>query len=179
MSAYLDGVTKAKQKYVAAKVTLEQRLRESLKDELHSMKTQVDIAVRYAADNGHSKAEILRALGTKDYHTVYGALKRTEGVAEIMGINPLDSVYSYYRETEMVHVKYLNHGPQLINGSATFKFRNFDDGMKLFLSEDKLWNEDYTVRNEVVAVLDQVEQGFYYDEAVEWIAGQTNRDAGF
>ena len=179
MSAYLDGVTKAKQKYVAAKITLEQRLRESLKDELHSMKTQVDIAVRYAADNGHSKAEILRALGTKDYHTVYAALKRTEGVAEIMGINPLDSVYSYDKESDMVHVNYLNHGPHTISGSATFRFRNFDDGKKLFLSEDKLWSEDYTVRNEVVAVLDQVDHGFYYKEAIDWMSEQTHSSAGF
>jgi hypothetical protein len=79
-NARLDAVSKAKQAYVLAKSTLEQRLREQMKTELANIQTQMDIAVRYAFDAGESKADILRALGTKDYGTLNASLERTQGV---------------------------------------------------------------------------------------------------
>jgi|GEM_PF-5731293 len=172
MSAYLDAVSKAKQRYVAAKITLEQRLRTQLKEEMHSLQTQVDIAVRYAFDNHSSKADIMRALGTKDYHTVYASLDRTKHIEEITGENPLDSVYSYDPETKLLEVTYVNHGPKDITGTASFKFAEFDDGKKFFLSQTALWNDDYTERNGVVAALDQTDSGHYYDEALVWLSGK-------
>jgi predicted PP-loop superfamily ATPase len=62
-SARLSAVNKAKQAYVMAKTTLEQRLREQMREELSNLQTQIDIAVRYAYDSGESKADILRAMG--------------------------------------------------------------------------------------------------------------------
>lgn len=169
MNARLDAVSKAKQAYVLAKTTLEQRLREQMKEELANIQTQIDIAVRFAHDSGESGADILRALGTRNYNTLYESLERTSSVSEIVGVNPLDSVYSI-DESGVLTVTYDRHGPQKYSGRASFNVKKLDDGSYLFLSLDKLWSDDYTTRNDVVAVLDGVKDGYYYEELVEWIA---------
>lgn len=167
---HLDAVTKARSAYVLARTTLEARLREQLKRELANLQTQVDIAVRYAHDAGASKASILRSMGIKDFNTLKSSLERTEGVVEVVGVDPLDSVYSYDPDTRELDVNYHNHGPESIVGSARFTYKEFDDGKKFFLSHEGLYNEDFTKRNDVVAVLDQKDYGFYYEEAIAWLA---------
>ena len=167
-SARLDAVNKAKQAYVMAKTTLEQRLREQMREELANLQTQIDIAVRYAYDSGESKADILRSLGTKHYGTLNDSLDRTQRVAEIVGVNPLDSIYTMM-DSETVVVSYDKHGPSGYSGEASFTVKKLDDGSYLFLSLDPLWSDDYRTRNDVVAVLDGVKDGFYYEELVEWI----------
>lgn len=164
----LDAVMKAKQAYTMARTSLENRLREQLQAELNNLQTQIDIAVRYAYDSGESKADILRALGTKDYHTVNGCLERTSGVTEIVGADPLDSVYTMM-DSETLVVSYDKHGPNKYSGEASFNIKKLDNGGYLFLSLDPLWSEDYTVRNDVVAALDGKTDGFYYEELVQWL----------
>jgi hypothetical protein len=172
VNARLDAISKAKQAYVLAKTTLEQRLREQIKSELANMQTQMDIAIRYAYDSGESKANILRALGTKDYNTLNESLKRTSGVTEVVGDDPLANVYSLMGE-DMLVVTYDSHGPNKYSGEATFNIKRLDDGNILLLSLDSLWSEDYKTRNDVVAVLDGKTDGYYYDEAVEWLTSVT------
>lgn len=169
IDAKLDAITKARSSYVLARTTLESRLRDELKKELSNLQTQVDIAVRYAHDSGASKASILRAMGIKDYGTVKASLGRTEGVAEVVGVSPLDSVYTFDLHTGEFVVNYNNHGPSMITGTAVFDFRILDDGTKWFMSKTPLWNEDFTIRNDVVAVLDNRQSGDYYEEALEWV----------
>jgi len=171
MSARLDAVTKAKQAYVMAKSTLEARLRDQLRNEMSNLQTQIDIAVRYAYDSGEKKAEILRALGTKDYGTLNESLERTQAVTEIVGRDPLDSVYSFFGE-DVVFASYENHGPKGYSGEASFTIKKLDDGSYLFLSLDPLWSEDYKTRNDAVAALDGVKDGFYYEELVSWLTKQ-------
>ena len=170
LEQHLDAVTKARAAYVLARTTLENKLREQLKAELANLQTQVDIAVRYAHDAGATKSSILRSMGVKDFNTLTKSLERTEAGTEIVGVDPLDSVYSYNPETQELDVNYLNHGPDHIIGSARFTYREFDDGKKFFLSHEGLYNEDFTKRNDVVAVLDQKDYGFYYEEAIAWLA---------
>lgn len=172
MNARLDAVSKAKQAYVLARTTLEQRLRESLAQELANLATQVDLAVRYAHDAGESKASIMRSLGTKDYHTLNASLERTLLVSEIVGDDPLDKVYDFDTEAGTLSVTYANHGPSAITGIAFFDVKKMDDGSTWFMSRNSLWNEDYTVRNEVVAALDGRQDGYYYDEAVRYVNGR-------
>jgi len=164
MNTRLDAVSKAKQAYVIAKATLEQRLREDMDRELANMRTQIDIAVRYAYDSGETRANICRALGTKDYGTVRKSLERTSGVAELVG----DSPYSW-SDKDTVTVSYDNYGPKGYSGEASFIAKKLDDGRYLFLALDPLWSDDYKVRNDVVAVLDGQTDGFYYEDLVEWI----------
>ena len=171
MSARLNAVENAKHAYVVARATLEKRLRESLNEELVNLQTQVDIVVRYAFDSGESKASILRALGTKNWATVLESLKRTEGVAEIAGESEQDKMYSMM-DSETVVVSYDSHGPSKYSGEASFTVKQLDDGSYLFLSLDPLWSEDFRTRNDVVAVLDGVKDGFYYEELVEWVSGK-------
>lgn len=174
-NARLDAVSKAKKAYVLAKATLEARLREQLASELANLQTQVDIAIRYAIDSGESKANVLRALGTTAYSTIYESLERTSGVAEIVGANPLDDVFTYEVTSdgvELLHVHYVNHGGSNYSGQASFKIKRLDDGTVLFLSEDSLWNEDFTVRNDAVVALDGRKDGEYYDEAAAWLRGK-------
>lgn len=169
IDAKLDAVTKARASYVLARTTLESRLRDELRKELANLRTQVDVAVRYAYDAGATKASISRAMGTKDPHTVRLALERTDGVTEVVGVSPLDSLYTFDLQTGEFVATYENHGPLQITGTATFDFRILDDGTKWFMSKTPLWNEDFTVRNDVVAALDNRQDGHYYDEALEWV----------
>tara|TARA_R110000803_G_scaffold78981_1_gene144338 strand:- start:399 stop:923 length:525 start_codon:yes stop_codon:yes gene_type:complete len=172
MNADLDAVMQAKQRYVIAKTTLEQRLRDDLRKQLANMQSQIDIAVRYAYDGGANKAEILRSLGTKDYRTVYDSLERTQGVERVEGIDPLDSLYTYDADGKRVFVSYIDHGPSHVTGEAVFDVRAMDDGTTWFMAAVPLWNEDYSVRNDVVAVLDGKQDGYYYDEAFAWMRGK-------
>ena len=171
MSKTLDAVTKSKQAYVLAKTTMETRMRQQMNDELANIRTQIDIAVRYAFDSGERKADILRALGTKDYNTVNASLSRTGNVSQIVGIDPLDRVYTLTGDDTIV-VAYDRHGPNSYSGGASFTYRKLDDGTYLFFSLDSLWSEDYKTRNDVVAVLDGVKDGFYYEELSAWISGK-------
>jgi hypothetical protein len=171
LSQKLDAVAKAKQAYVLARTTLEQRLREQMRDELSNLQTQIDIAVRYAVDAGESKASILRALGTKDYNTVKASLERTQGVAEIVGDDPLGDVYSMF--DNVLYVNWRNHGVEKYNGHATFDVKALDDGKLLLIGRESLWNEDYTIRNDAIALLDGRTDGVYYEEVVDWVLEQS------
>jgi hypothetical protein len=153
-----------------AKTTLEARLREQMRSELANLQAQIDIAVRYAVDSGESKADVLRALGTKDYNTLKSSLERTHGVAEIVGDDPLADVYSLDRD--VLGVRYVNHGTQRHNGEAVFAVKHLDDGKILLLSDTPLWSEDFTVRNDAVMALDGKSDGEYYEEVVAWIRAQ-------
>ena len=168
-NARLSAVNKAKQAYVMAKTNLEQRLREQMREELANLQTQIDIAVRYAYDAGESKRDIGRALGTSNYNTINESLERTSGVAEVVGDDPYNQVFSMM-DSETVVVSYDNHGPSRYSGEASFTVKKLDDGSYLFLSLDPLWSDDYRTRNDVVAVLDGVKDGYYYEELSEWIA---------
>lgn len=169
LSARLDAVQKAKTAYVVARTTLEARLREEMRKELGNLQTQIDIAVRYAVDAGESKAAILRALGTKDYGTINSSLERTQGVAEVVGADPFADIYSIV--DDVLYVRYAGHGPSNAYGNATFMLKELEDGKTLLLANDPLWNEDYTVRNDAVALLDGKLDGYYYEEVADWISG--------
>ena len=171
LSTNLDAVAKARQAFVVARTTLEARLREQMRVELTNLQTQVDIAVRYAFDSGESKASIMRAMGTKDYNTMNASLERTQGVAQIVGADPLADVYKILHGS--LFVNYVNHGPDKFNGSASFEMKTLEDGKILLLALDSLWNDDYTVRNDAVAVLDGKLDGYYYEEAIEWLSSSS------
>lgn len=170
--AKLDAVTKAKGAYALAKSTLEARLRDELREELRKLSSQLDIAIRYAYDDGHSKAEILRALGTKDFYTLKNSLERTQGVVEEAGVSPLDSVYSIDAITKQLWVRYDAHGPMEITDEAVFDVKVMDDGATWFMAATPLWSEDYAVRNDIVAALDGKQDGYYYEEALAWVNGK-------
>lgn len=167
----LDAVAKAKQAYVLAKASLEHRLREQLREEIRNLQTQIDISVRYAYDSGESKADIMTALGTKDYHTINACLERTSNVANDLIADPYAEIFTMIGSDTVV-VSYDQHGPNGYSGEASFNIKKLDNGGYLFLSLDPLWSEDYTVRNDVVAALDGKTDGFYYEELVEWVSGR-------
>jgi hypothetical protein len=166
VETHLDAITKARAAYVLARATLEAKLRDQLREELNNLQTQVDLAVRYAHDAGASKASILRAMGIKDYGTVKASLERTHGVYEIVGQDPLDRVYSL--DDGILTANYVSHGPLSISGIARFRVPTLDDGSVWFMAVDRLWNEDFTVKNQVVAALDNRQDGYYYEEALDW-----------
>ena len=164
-NARLSAVHKAKQAYVSAKTNLEQKLREQMYEELANLRTQIDLAVRYAYDNGETKRDIGRALGTRSYNTINELLERTSGVVEAVG----DSPYSW-SDKDTVTVAYDNYGPSGYSGEASFLVKKLDDGRYLFLAFDPLWSDDYFVRNDVVAAIDGKTDGFYYEDLRQWLA---------
>ena len=172
ISQRLDAVSKAKQAYVLARTTLEQTLRERMRDELANLQTQIDISVRYAIDSGESKAGVMRALGTKDYNTVKASLERTSTVAEVVGADPLYGIY-YTAEVDgkrVLYVDWENYGSEGYSGQAVFDIKTLDNGNLMFIGREPLWNEDYTIRNDAIALLDGKVDGPYYEEVVGWLA---------
>lgn len=169
MNPRLNAVAKAKQAYVLAKTSMEAELRQQLKDKLSNLQTQLDLAIRYAVDSGESKADILRHLGTKSYNTLYESLERTASVAGEVSDDPYADMFTMMGSDTVV-VSYVQHGPNKYSGEASFNIKRLENGGYLFLSLDPLWNEDYTVRNDVVAALDGKTDGFYYEELVEWLS---------
>lgn len=171
LSARLDAVAKARQAYVLARTTLEQRLREQMAEELSNLQTQVDVAVRYAFDSGESKAAIMRAMGTKDYNTMNASLVRTQGVSEVVGADPLGDTYfvMHTPDGDRLDVNYVNHGDDKLNGQASFDIRKLDDGRVMFVARESLWDDTFTVRNDAVAVLDGRFDGKYYEEVIGWL----------
>lgn len=175
LSQRLDAVARARQAFVLARATLEQRLRDQMAEELTNLQTQVDIAVRYAFDSGESKAAIMRAMGTKDYNTMQSSLERTQGVAEVVGADPLGDVYwklTGENGASLLVVNYVNHGDDKLNGKSDFEVRVLDDGRTMLSAYAPLWDETFTVRNDAVAVLDGKFDGKYYEEAVAWLSEQ-------
>ena len=172
-SAHLDAVTKARTELVLARATLEARLRDELESQLSNMQSRLDLTVRYAYDAGHSKAQILQAMGAKYYGIVNESLERTEGTEEIVGSDPLDSVYELDEARGALTVRYNNHGPAEITGEAIFEVKYMHDGTILFFAHTPLWNEDYTKKNEVVAVLSNINEGYYYEEAIAWMTSSS------
>jgi hypothetical protein len=170
LSKQLDAVSRARQAFVIARSTLEARLREQVRDELANLQTQVDIAVRYAFDSGESKAAIMRAMGTKDYNTMVASLERTQGVAEVVGADPLAGIYQLV--DGYLHVEYVDHGPDKFNGVAVFEIKGLDGGAIMLLGDRPLWNEDYTIRNDAIAALDGKTDGHYFDEVIAWLSQQ-------
>lgn len=166
-TAYLDAVTRARSEFVVARATLESRLREQLEAEMMNLQSKVDIAVRYAYDNGHSKSQILSAMGSKYYGMVNDSLERTEGISETKGIDPLDRVYSL--DGEELTVKYVDHGPSHITATARFIVRYLAGGEVMLDPIDQLWDESFTVKNDAVAVLGGRFDGYYYEEALSWL----------
>jgi HPt (histidine-containing phosphotransfer) domain-containing protein len=173
MSVRLDAVAKAKSAYVTARLGLEHELREKMRSDLSNLNTQIDIAVRLATDAGESKAAILRALGTKDYGTINASLQRTQGVADIVGVNELDQVYSTV--DDVLTVQYISHGSKNLTGKAAFSFSWFDPERLFLQGRDSLWNHTFTVRNDVIANLDGVMQGEYYEEVKAWLKEKENK----
>lgn len=167
LSKNLDAVSKARQAFVVARTTLEARLREQMREELTNLQTQVDIAVRYAFDAGESKASIMRAMGTKDYNTMNASLERTQGVAEVVGADPLGDVYRI--EDGILYVNWDNYGDEKYKGTASFNITKLEDGKIMLFGRESLWNEDFTVRNDPIALLDGQTDGRYYEEVVEWL----------
>tara|TARA_R110000823_G_scaffold136000_1_gene265277 strand:+ start:51 stop:572 length:522 start_codon:yes stop_codon:yes gene_type:complete len=173
MSVRLDAVAKAKSAYVTARLGLEHELREKMRHDLANLNTQIDIAVRFATEAGESKAAILRALGTKDYGTINASLQRTQGVTDIVGVNELDEVYSL--ASDVLTVRYVGHGEKNITGTATFNTSWFDSESLFLQGNESLWNHTFTVRNDVIANLDGVNSGEYYEEVKTWLKEKGNK----
>lgn len=115
------------------------------------------------------------AIGTKDYRTVMDIMDLTRvefenRVLEVEDVEPDGSDrYSLDATTGVLTVRYQDHGEKGITGQAEFEVVDADDveGFLLIALTD-MWNEDYTVRNDVVAELD-TGSGPYWEEVQTWL----------
>lgn len=167
----LQAVTFARENLRQMKQNLEEELRRELQEKLAHAQVLVDNAVRAAFDSGIRKAEILRAMGTRDFRTMQDCLDRTESIAGVASSSSLDSTYSYDPEAKILSVNYVNHGPNDITNKARFEVkRNEDDNQIFFDSLDsKYYGDNYASINHAVVWLDRKLEGFYYEEALEWL----------
>lgn len=117
------------------------------------------------------------AVGTKDYRTILSIMNLTRAEFEgrtvdeggVVSQNSGSESAVYLLEGDELTVTYSGHGEKSITGSAVFEVVDAEDVEGFMLvALTSPYNEDYTVRNNVVAELDTA-SGPYYEEVQLWL----------
>jgi hypothetical protein len=160
MTDYLNRVKEAANTARNNAAQLEARLKAQIKAELAKDATAVDIAAAEAFRSGHSKTAIGRYMGTKDFNTYNDAIQRG---LRLLGSDSVSSELNIWREAN----GYINI--QRGNELAVFAPTYVDGERAMFFAETPLWDETFSVRNTLVAELDQTHDGPLYDEVMKWM----------
>lgn len=116
-------------------------------------------------------------VGTKDYRTILSIMNLTRPEFEGRTVDAEGEVSQnsgsesavYLLDGDRLTVTYSGHGEKNITGSAVFEVVDAEDvdGFLLVALTD-LYNDDYTVRNDVVAEMETA-SGPYYEEVQLWL----------
>lgn len=163
----LDKVSNAARAKRELQATLEAELRAEMGRRLEAADFAIIKAVGEALAEGNSKANIGRALGTKDYGTYNAfivAAKQLNPTTDVTDTGLKIELIDY--ENNTILVEYEGH-------SAEFRASVMDSGT-LFTTHTPLWDAEYTVRNQVVDQLDVRDDTWMYDEVLAWWNANVN-----
>jgi hypothetical protein len=159
MTDYLNRVKEAANTARNNAAQLEARLKAQIKAELAKDATAVDIAAAEAFRSGHSKTAIGRYMGTKDFNTYNDAIQRG---LRLLGNNAPSGLSIMHDGSGFYTIER--------DGEKAMFSANYVDGERtMFFAETPLWDETYSVRNTLVAELDQVQIGSLYNEVMKWM----------
>lgn len=133
----------------AYREAVDEELRLLRLEKLGAEQSNIEHLVVKAAALGATTGQIKRAYGTKDHRTVADILTRRAAEIEAMRKRKSDE------EAQNDWFTVTDAGILITVGesSALFTLVEVDDE-KMLTTEASLWNEDYTIRNEAVALFD-------------------------
>lgn len=145
----LEALAERRLAFKSYRESVEEELRKLRIEKLAAEQASIEHLVVKAMAEGATLGQVKRAYGTKDHRTI--ATIVTARAAEI------EALQNAKRE-EKVKTGWFKVVDDLIlvereDGAARFTWTEVDDKI-MFTTEEPLWNEDYTVRNEAVALLD-------------------------
>lgn len=149
LEATLQDLAERRLAFKAYREQVEEEARKFRADRLATEQSSIDHLVARAAAEGATLGQIKRAYGTKDHRTVANIVQakraEIEALREAKADEQLRSDW-FAIEDNGVTVKVGEH-------EALFTYTYVDDEV-MFVTEEPLWNGDFTVRNEAVALLD-------------------------
>jgi hypothetical protein len=156
MSELLDKLASAAKKKRDLERTLEAQLREEMRQKLSEAELAVEVAAAQAFQAGNSKAQIGRAIGSKDYNTYNGYIER--------GLNLVGDAVE--QTASGAKIEYQKGASFVVVNGVQFTILFFHGEKPMFTTDVPVWNEDYSVMNQTVADLDGVTSGNLYEEVL-------------
>ena len=154
----LQELAERRMAFRAYREQVEEELRQLRGEKLAAEQANIEHLVAKAAAEGGTTGQIKRAYGTKDHRTVADILARR--ASEIKALRNAE----IEKQNDTSWFNFTDDGVLArIGGSeALFTYVYVDDEMML-TTETPLWNDDFTQRNEAVALLD----GKTEDDSIE------------
>ena len=112
----------------------------------------IDHLVFKAAAEGASLGAIKRAYGTKDHRTISDLVRDHSAEIEAIKKAAVDAVSNLPGWLNILDAT--NFVVNLDTNSADYQAVEIEGGILLFTSDNSLWNEDFTIKNEAVELLD-------------------------
>ena len=112
----------------------------------------IDHLVFKAAAEGASLGAIKRAYGTKDHRTISDLVRDHSAEIEALKKAAVDAVSNPPEWLSVFDPTGFN--VTLGEHMASFAASTMEDGLFLYTTANPLWNEDFTIKNEAVALLD-------------------------
>lgn len=152
LEATLAELEERRAKYRDFRDAVDEDLRRQRIQRLGEESAAIEDLIIKAASEGATLGQIKRAYGTKDHRTVADPVERRKAEIELLRAARIEAIkappkwFEFHVEGE---VKVTREGDV-----ALFTWAELEDGELLFTTEDRLWNDDYTIKNEAVALLD-------------------------
>ena len=154
----LQELSERRVAYRAYREQVEEELRQLRIEKLAAEQANIEHLVAKAAAAGGTTGQIKRAYGTKDHRTVADILARR--ASEIKALRNAE----VEKQNDTSWFTFTDDGISVRIGDseALFTYVYVDDQMML-TTETPMWNDDFTQRNEAVALLD----GKTEDDSIE------------
>lgn len=136
--------------YKAYRAGVEAELRQIRQEKLSAELASIEHLVVRAMAEGATLGQVKRAYGTKDHRTISTIVS-----ARASEIDALKAGQAPAGKPKAGWFTILDNSVRLREGSSQALFTWHEvDGKLMFLTEEPLWNEDFTIKNEAVALLD-------------------------
>lgn len=154
----LDELTERRVAYTARRAAIEEELRALRKEKLAAEQASIEGIIVKAIAEGATLGQVKRAYGTKDHRTIADIVTARE--AEIQAVR--DAEIAKRDNTDWFTI----HGEQAFvtykGNTCAFEWTEVD-GKLMFITDEPLWDETATIKNEAVALLD----GKTEDDSIE------------
>ena len=154
----LDELTERRVAYTARRAAIEEELRALRKEKLAAEQASIEGIIVKAMAEGATLGQVKRAYGTKDHRTIADIVTARE--AEIQAVRDAEIKK---RERSDWFDLYHDRASVAVDGQLAEYTWTDVDGKLMFITDEPLWDETATIRNEAVALLD----GKTEDDSIE------------
>lgn len=150
-SATLKELRERREAYRLFREDVEADLKRQRQERLAAEQLGIEQLIIKAASEGATQGEIKRAYGTKDHRTISSVIN-----AHGPEIAAMRKARAKVLSGMPDWLTFVDYGFQVVIGEhgSDYTFSEMDDGTFLFSSTELLWNDDYSIKNEAVELLD-------------------------